>query len=330
MIKLSPPAFWSHSQTRLWPALLGPFAWGVAALARSRMRRIGWCAPVPVLCCGNMTVGGTGKTTVVIDLVQRLSARGRCPHVLTRGYGGHAADGTRVDTAHHTAQQVGDEPLLLARYCPVWVGGDRAVTARHAVDAGADCLVMDDGFQNPSLVKTFSLLVVDGGAGLGNGHVMPAGPLRESVTDALARANALLVIGQDKTDVAAQCGGGILPVMRAELEQVDVPEKIRNQPCVAFAGIGRPEKFFNGLRAEGLSLAAVRSFPDHYVYGARDMLRLAALASRHGAQLVTTPKDAMRLPVDFRQTIVEVGVRLVWQDPQTPEHLLDVFLAAVP
>lgn len=328
MIKLSSPAFWSHAQARLWPALLSPFAWGVSVLARDRMRRKGWQAPVPVLCCGNITVGGTGKTTVVIDLVQRLKARGRQPHVLTRGYGGHVADGTRVDPFCHTARQVGDEPLVLAGYCPVWVGGDRAVTARLAVGAGADCLVMDDGFQNPSLVKTFSLLVVDGAVGLGNGHVMPAGPLRESRVDALARADALLVIGDDKTGVAQQ--GGTLPVVYAELAQVDVPEKIRRQPCVAFAGIGRPEKFFSGLRAEGIPLAGALSFPDHYAYSRRDMLRLAERASRQGAQLVTTPKDAVRLPASFRQTIVEVGVRLVWQDPQVPEHLLDVFLAHAP
>lgn len=324
-MRLSPPAFWRHPQARLWPALLAPCAWGVAAFTRRRMRRAGWRAPVPVLCCGNMTVGGTGKTTVVIDLVQRLNARGRKPHVLTRGYGGHVADGTRVDPTCHTARQVGDEPLMLARYCPVWVGGDRALTARHAVKAGADCLIMDDGFQNPSLVKTFSLLVVDGAVGVGNGHVLPAGPLRERVEDALARADALLVIGADQTQVAQHFGA--LPVVWAELEQVDVLHKIRELPCVAFAGIGRPEKFFNGLRAAGAHLVDTLSYPDHYMYGPQDMLNLAVRASRQGAQLVTTPKDAMRLPASFRQNVVEVGVRLVWQDSQVPEHILDVFWA---
>ncbi len=328
MVKLSPPAFWGNPRARVWPTLLAPFAWGVAATARGRMRRTGWHAPVPVLCCGNITVGGTGKTTVVKDLVQRLIARGRHPHVLTRGYGGHVADGTRVEPSFHTARQVGDEPLLLAGYCPVWVGGNRALTARCAVSAGADCLIMDDGFQNPSLVKSFSLLVVDGAVGFGNGHVLPAGPLRESVADALVRADALLVIGADQTGVEQHCG--VLPVVHAELEQVDVPENIRNRPCVAFAGIGRPEKFFTGLRAAGLGVAEALSFPDHYAYSMRDIERLEALARRLGAPLVTTPKDAMRLPAGFRHSVVEVGVRLVWQDPQAPEHLLNMFLAQSP
>lgn len=325
MIKLSPPAFWGNPRARLWPALLAPFAWGVGAVTRRRMRRMGWHAPVPVLCCGNMSVGGTGKTTVVIDLVQRLLARGRTPHVLTRGYGGHVPDGTRVDPATHTAWHVGDEPLLLAGYCPVWVGGDRAVSARLAVNAGADCLIMDDGFQNPSLVKTFSLLVVDGAVGLGNGHVLPAGPLRERVVDALPRADALLMIGPDQTGLEQNLS--TLPVVKAHLEQCDVPEAIRGRSCVAFAGIGRPEKFFNGLRAAGLTLGQTLPFPDHYAYSKRDMQRLGALARRLGAQLVTTPKDAMRLPTSFRQNVVEVGVQLVWQSPQDPESLLDAFLA---
>ncbi|MCH4026715.1 MAG: tetraacyldisaccharide 4'-kinase [Acetobacter fabarum] len=326
MVRLTPPAFWGNPQARFWPTLLAPLAWGVAGIARSRMRRPGRQAPVPVLCCGNVSVGGVGKTTVVIDLVQRLSARGRNPHVLTRGYGGREANGIRVNPARHTARQVGDEPLLLAEYCPVWVGGDRSVTARHAVQAGADCLIMDDGFQNPSLQKTFSLLVVDGAVGFGNGRVLPAGPLRERVGDAMARADALLVIGADQTGAVEHTA--VLPVLWADLEQCAIPPSVVHRPCVAFAGIGRPEKFFKGLQGVGLSLARALPYPDHYAYKRRDIERLLALANRLDAQLVTTPKDAMRLPPDFRKNVAEVGVRLVWQDPTVPERLLDMFLAA--
>ena len=325
MLKLTAPRFWAHSQARFWPAVLSPVAWGVAIAARHSMRRVGWHAPVPVLCCGNVSVGGTGKTTVVIDLVQRLLARGRHPHVLTRGYGGREANATLVDRSCHTTRQVGDEPLLLAEYCPVWVGADRAATARLAIQAGADCLIMDDGFQNPSLQKTFSLLVVDGAVGFGNGHVLPAGPLRENIRDALLRADALLVIGADRTAVAEY--HTLLPVVRADLEQVGVPDHIATHPYVAFAGIGRPDKFFEGLRASGLVLARALPFPDHYAYKPRDIKRLQALASGLGAQLVTTPKDAMRLPLDFRRNVVVAGVRLVWPDPSVVEHLLDTFLA---
>ncbi|WP_408744656.1 tetraacyldisaccharide 4'-kinase [Acetobacter fabarum] len=322
---MTPPAFWTNPQARFWPALLAPLAWGVANVTRSRMRRSGWLAPVPVLCCGNVSVGGVGKTTVVIDLVQRLSARGRCAHVLTRGYGGRETNGIRVNPARHTARQVGDEALLLAKYCPVWVGGDRSVTARHAVEAGADCLIMDDGFQNPFLQKTFSLLVVDGAVGFGNGRVLPAGPLREKIGDALARANALLMIGADQTGAVGH--NAALPVLWADLDQGDIPQSIVSRPCVAFAGIGRPEKFFKGLRGAGLSLVRTLSYPDHYAYKQRDFERLLALANGLDAQLVTTPKDAMRLPPGFRKNVVEVGVRLVWQDQKVPERLLDMFLA---
>ncbi|WP_338331402.1 tetraacyldisaccharide 4'-kinase [Acetobacter sp. LMG 32666] len=325
MVRLSPPAFWANPQARLWSTLLAPIAWGVAIAARRRLRRSGWRASVPVLCCGNVTVGGAGKTTVVIDLVQRLIARGHHPHVLTRGYGGREREGTRVDLASHTARHVGDEPLLLAGYCPVWVGGDRALTARLAIEAGADCLIMDDGLQNPSLQKTFSLLVVDGAVGFGNGHVLPAGPLRERVADAQARTDALLVIGADQTGVSRQMNA--LPVLRADLEQVGPPHHITERPCVAFAGIGRPDKFFNGLRAAGVVLAQTLSFPDHYGYKPRDIKRLQALADGLDAQLVTTPKDAMRLPHSFRRNVVEVDVRLVWQEPDMRERLLDMFLA---
>lgn len=327
MVKLSAPSFWFRPQVKLWPAVLTPLAWAVARVARCRMQRKGWQAPVPVLCCGNLTVGGAGKTTVVIDLVQRLQARGVHPHVLTRGYGGKVPNGTQVMPAFHTARDVGDEPLLLARYCPVWVGGDRAATARRAVSAGADCLIMDDGFQNPSLEKTVSLVVVDGAVGLGNGHVLPAGPLRETVEDGLARTDALLIIGADRHDVERLAQSRNLPVLHAELEQVDAPEVLRSSLYVAFAGIGRPEKFFEGLRSAGIKVVEALPFPDHYAYNNRDIARLQAEASRLGARLVTTPKDAMRLPASFRQNVVVMNVRLVWRDPQAPECLLDTLLA---
>lgn len=327
MVKISPPAFWYNPKARLWPALLKPFAWAVAAIARVRAQQSGWRAPVPVLCCGNISVGGTGKTTVVIDLVNRLVTRGRVPHVLTRGYGGRVPDGTQVVPLSHSAADVGDEPLLLAQYCPVWVGADRAVTARRAVDAGADCLIMDDGLQNPSLGKTFSVVVVDGVVGFGNAQVLPAGPLREKVEDALPRAHALLIIGADAANIAQQGADFGLPVFSADLKQVGIPDSLRHTACVAFAGIGRPEKFFGGLRAAGLKIEETFSFPDHYAYKEHDIKHLQEQAQRLKAQLVTTPKDAMRLPDSFRRSAIEVGVQLVWQDSAAPEHLLDMFLA---
>ncbi|MBO1324158.1 tetraacyldisaccharide 4'-kinase [Acetobacter sp. TBRC 12305] len=322
MLKRRPPAFWSDPKARLWPWLLSPFEGVVAYLARHRQRRQGWSVPVPVLCCGNLTTGGTGKTTVIMDLATRLIRQGKHPHVLTRGYGGRAAPGTRVDPARHTARDVGDEPVLLAGICPVWVGADRVQTARAAVAAGADCLLMDDGFQNPGLNKTFSLLVVDGSVGLANGHVLPAGPLRERPAEAFARASAVLVIGPDRTGVCAGLAEYGLPVFRAGLVQSADVAALHGRACVAFAGLGRPEKFFEGVRAAGIRLARALAYPDHYFYKSRDMRHLSNIARAEQACLVTTPKDAVRLPPAFRCHVVEIGVDLVWEHPADAEWII--------
>ncbi|MCH4142668.1 tetraacyldisaccharide 4'-kinase [Acetobacter peroxydans] len=326
MVMLKPPAFWRNPAGRVLPALLGPVEKLVIRAARRRQEKPGWCAPVPVLCCGNVSVGGTGKTPVVMDLAQRLIRRGRKPHILSRGYGGRVPDGTQVDPSRHKARDVGDEPLLLVGICPVWVGGDRALGAQRAIESGADCLLMDDGFQNPGLAKTISLLVVDGSAGIGNGHVLPAGPLREPLNDALARSTAVLVTGADVTGVLSALRAYGKPVLQASFAQSAEVAALMGQPCVAFAGIGRPEKFFDTLRAARVTLVETRVFPDHYPYTASDLARLEAEAQAHAAVLVTTPKDHVRLPPAFQPRVIGVGVDLIWRDEADPEWILDRLL----
>jgi tetraacyldisaccharide 4'-kinase len=323
MVMLKPPAFWRDPAARGLPALLGPLEKLVIRVARRRQENPGWRAPVPVLCCGNLSVGGTGKTPVVMDLAQRLIRRGRKPHILSRGYGGHVPDGTLVELTRHKARDVGDEPLLLAGICPVWVGGDRVPGAQRAIEAGADCLLMDDGFQNPGLVKTLSLLVVDGGAGIGNGHVLPAGPLREPLDDALARSTAVLVTGADVTGVLSDLHAYGKPVFQAAFVQSAEVAALRGRPCFAFAGLGRPEKFFDTLRAAGVEMVGTRAFPDHHPYTARDLVRLEAEARAHAAVLVTTPKDHVRLPPAFQPRVMSIGVDLIWRDEADPEWILD-------
>lgn len=325
-----PPRFWSDPQARVLPRLLAPVAALVAACAENRQKKAGWKAPVPVLCCGNLTTGGTGKTTVVLDLVTRLKARQVKVHALTRGYGGRIRTATQVDLARHSARDVGDEALLLARHCPTWVGGDRAASARAAIAAGATCLIMDDGFQNPGLHKDISLLVVDGVVGLGNGHVLPAGPLRETPARALARASAVLLIGADQTGFLTRYAGQMPPVLQASLRTGDDVQALRGQRCIAFAGLGRPSKFFDGLRQAGVEPLQCLAFPDHYFYKDRDMTHLATLARQANAQLVTTPKDTVRFSPAFRQQIRTVGVGLVWQESLAPETLLDGLLSQRP
>ncbi|GAN61225.1 tetraacyldisaccharide 4'-kinase [Acetobacter cibinongensis] len=324
-----PPRFWLRPDARFLPLLLTPLAKVVANCAAKRQQRAGWLAPIPVLCCGNLTTGGTGKTTVVLDLMTRLQAQDIDVHVLTRGYKGRLKGPVRV-TPHHTARDVGDEALLLAHQGPTWVGGDRAATAQAAVKSGAQCLIMDDGFQNPTLHKTLSLLVVDGAVGLGNGHVMPAGPLREGITAGLKSASAVLVIGKDQTGFLERYADHLPPksVYTATLETM-VSDLLPNKagPYIAFAGLGRPSKFFDGLRGAGIQVLKAIAFPDHYRYRSKDMKYLLSLAETHHAELVTTPKDAVRLPNWFRQRVKVVNVALSWDDLSAPENLLHTLMS---
>lgn len=321
------PSFWSRPDGG-WPArLLTPAAALYAHATARRLRQPGWHAPIPVLCCGNLTAGGAGKTTLALDLVARLMARGRRVHVLTRGYGRRRPGLLRVDPARHSAADVGDEALLLAAVASTHVSADRAAGARAALAEGADCLVMDDGFQNPGLHQDMRLLVIDGAGGFGNGHVIPAGPLREPVAAGAPRAHAAILIGDDVTGALSRLPAS-LPVLRTDLAMQDATPLLAGRPAVAFAGIGRPGKFFNGLRAQGIGLAACIPFADHHPYTPRDLRRLLALAATHDAVLLTTPKDAARLSPALRARVRTVGVGLTWADPTAPERLLDQWLAS--
>jgi tetraacyldisaccharide 4'-kinase len=311
------PDFWARDG--LLPALLAPAASLWARATARRVARPGWRAPVPVFCCGNATVGGTGKTTLALDLGARLRRRGLAVAFLTRGYGGRAAGVVRVDPARHGAALVGDEALLLAALAPTWVGADRAAAARAAVAEGAAALVMDDGLQNPTLVRDLSLLVVDGAAGFGNGRVLPAGPLREPLAAAAARCRAAVLIGPDAAGAARLLPAG-LPVLRATLAPEDTA--LAGRRVLAFAGIGRPGKFFNMLSQSGAEVVARRAFADHHRFTARDLRALLAEAARLDAVAVTTPKDAVRLPAEQRDRVAVCGVRLLWQNESEIERLL--------
>ncbi len=322
---MRPPAFWQDPDARLAPRLLSPLGLVTAWATRRRLRHPGWQAPVPVICCGNVGVGGAGKTTLALDLLQRLRARGIVVHALTRGYGGRAKGVLRVDPSRHDASLVGDEALLLAGEAPTWVSADRAASARAAVAQGAQCLVMDDGMQNPGLLQDTTLLVIDGESGFGNGRLLPSGPLRESVGSGAARAQAAILIGRDRCGALAQLPVG-LPVLQASLMMAPEAKALRGRRLMAFAGIGRPEKFFEALDAVGLEIIRRASFPDHHPYRAAELDRLAGHAEGLHALLVTTPKDAARLPAGFRSRVIILGVSLCWDDPAKIEAVLDELL----
>lgn len=251
------PSFWSHDG--VLAHVLSPLSAVGAALTARRVARPGWHAPVPVICCGNVTVGGAGKTTLVLDLAHRLISRGRAVHVLLRGYGGSSRGVHRVAT-DDPVSLAGDEALLLVAAAPTWTGADRRATARAAIEAGADVLLMDDGLQNPTLEKTFSILVVDGATGFGNGRVLPAGPLREPVASAAARCRAAVLVGPDGTGALARLPPD-LPVLRASLRQDRAIAALAGQTILAFAEIAIPDKFFGPLRQAGAIVAAARPFP---------------------------------------------------------------------
>ena len=314
------PAFWRHGGGRVLPALLSPAAAIVAGVTARRVARPGWRAPVPVICCGNLTVGGAGKTTVVLDLAARLLAQGRRVHVLLRGYGG-SSRGVRRVGADDPFAVVGDEARLLAAVAPTWIGGDRAAGARAAIAAGADALLMDDGLQNPTLQKTFSFLVIDGGYGFGNCRVLPAGPLREPIAAGAARCQAAILIGPDETAVERLLPAR-LPVLRARLVPDAEVSAFVGRKVLAFAGIATPEKFFSGIEAAGVIVAERRSFPDHHPFTARELAGIVADARKSGWSVVTTPKDLVRIPAASRAGIFAVGVALEWQDPEALDRLL--------
>ena len=315
------PEFW-HRRESVLAAVLAPLGelYGTAGRLRARFTHPARLAR-PVVCVGNLTAGGAGKTPVALALAKAFRRHGTAPHFLTRGYGGSMAGPLRVDPARHGFREVGDEALLLAAEAPCWVARDRAAGGRLAVEAGADLVIMDDGLQNPSLAKDLSLLVIDGGYGLGNGRVMPAGPLREPLADALLRVGAVVLVGADAGGVASRLEPH-LPLLKAELVPDARARELAGKKVLAFAGIGRPAKFFATLEALGCRVASARSFADHHAYSPDDIMRLVEAASAAGAELVTTEKDLVRFPPEARRMAQAVRVELAWQNPAALAELL--------
>lgn len=319
------PHFWSagldpksREAAPLTRLLLTPLArlytWGIR---RKLAKAIPATASIPVICIGNLTVGGVGKTPIVQALRQHIETKGIHAASLSRGYGGSEISPQKIYPSWHTAQMCGDEPLLLSQTGESWIGKDRFAAVQIMAFQGVQAVVMDDGHQNPSLKKDLSIVVIDAAAPFGNGHVLPKGPLREPVSDGLARADAVILMGEgDSPEQVARSG---LPVLRAKL----VPaEPVPSGPLVAFAGIGRPVKFFDSLTAHGANLCEAIGYPDHHDYSKKDRAFLEGLAKRYDARLITTSKDYVRIHPDDRGALLHFPVKAVFDDLRQLDDLL--------
>jgi tetraacyldisaccharide 4'-kinase len=319
------PEFWQTDNPLA--RLLEPIGQIVGGItARRALRAPLVRADVPVICVGNLTAGGTGKTPVVASIVRRLAAQGHTPAVVMRGYGGSLKGPVRVDARQHNVDDVGDEALLHARRGAVWVSRERARAAGPAVADGADVLVMDDGHQHASLAKDLSLVVIDGRTGFGNGRLFPAGPLREPIRSGLARAQAAVIMGDDRRGIARDLSE-YLPVLGARLVPGPERMKLKGQRVVAFAGIGDPEKFYHTLREIGARVTAFHPFADHYSFDVADIQPILDEAFAIGAIPVTTEKDAVRLEADQRQQVDVLSVDVEWERPEALDALLEKTLA---
>lgn len=324
------PHFWrdlpkgTRASAPLTRLLLTPVAALYDAMGLRRIQRtVALDAGLPVICIGNLTLGGAGKTPVSAAIRAELASRGLRAATLSRGYGGSLKGPLRVDAATHSAGETGDEPLMLSATGEAWISQDRHAGAVAMREAGVDVVIMDDGHQNPGLAKTGSVVVIDAAEPFGNGFVFPKGPLREPVRRGLSRADAVVLMGDG--DVPAEVNESGVEVLRARLAPVALPAP---GAYVAFAGIGRPQRFFDSLAAmPGVTLADAVPFPDHHMYSAADLSYLAKLAAERGpAQLITTSKDHVRLPPAMRASVAILPVQAEFEDPAAVGALVDRLL----
>lgn len=333
-VSLRAPQFWWRKPGPL-AALFYPVAAIYGAIAGARLARKGYRAKIPVLCIGNPTLGGAGKTPAAITIATLLQAEGRKVFFLTRGYGGSEEGPLLADLRKHSAAEIGDEAPLLAAIAPTVIAHDRAAGAKFAEENGAEILVLDDGFQNPSLEKDFSLLLVDGAKGLGNGLVFPSGPMRAPIETQFSRAQAMVVVGDGEAgDAAARLAANAgAPVLRAKLmAEAESAQKFSGKRVLAFAGIGAPEKFFASLEAAGAEIVVRRPFGDHHRYSEQDAKALLHDAAEKNLLLATTEKDLARISghkalSSLHANALALKVSLAFDDERAMKNLIGKALA---
>lgn len=303
------PKYWQSNS--FLSKLLAPLGWIYGTLTQLRLKyHKALKVKIPVICVGNITAGGTGKTPVAIALAKMLETEMFHPFFVSRGYGGKLQN-VVVNHKKHTAHEVGDEPLLLAQQAPVVVNANRHQGAELAIQEGADIIIMDDGFQNPILAKDLSFLVFDGNYGIGNGKIIPAGPLRETFANGIKRADALIILGKDKHNLAERSN---LPVFFGHTEAIQTT--ISHPRILAFAGIGHPQKFYHTLSIHGFDVVKTVDFPDHHFYSKDELENLVATAQKLDAEIYTTGKDFVKIPASMRKYINVLEIAVVWDEPE--------------
>lgn len=314
------PKYWQSNS--LIAKILTPISWIYGWLTQLRLRTHKPSeTTVPVICIGNITAGGTGKTPVSLSIAKMLETEMYHPFFVTRGYGGKQKN-VLVNYKKHSAQEVGDEPLLLASQAPTVVNPNRYAAAQIAVSQGADIIIMDDGFQNPSLRKDLSFLVFDGAYGVGNGRVLPAGPLRETFADGIKRANALIILGKDKHHLAERSN---LPVFYGHTEPVQTT--MNKADVLAFAGIGHPQKFYRTLQQCQFNVVKTIDFPDHHFYTNKEIAEIVATAKEKNLEIYTTSKDYVKIPSLYKSAINVLEVAIVWDNPDQLANFIKSKLA---
>lgn len=317
------PNFWKKKSFLSYVLL--PVAWIYLKISRLKMRSVrSYKLSKPVICVGNLVMGGAGKTPTVIALVAMLKKMGHTPHILSRGYGAIVKGLQKVDPERHHYLEVGDEPLMLSQFAPTWVCPNRIKAGKAAIKNGATVLIMDDGFQNKALEKDLNLLVVDSIQGFGNKEVFPAGPLREPVTSGLNRADAVFFISGGGRSAAANKASslGVDHAFKASFINLTEPTQ-KGERVFAFSGIGYPEKFRLTLKRAGYKLVEFASFADHYPYTIVDMDRLLKASEIKKAQLMTTSKDFIRIPTPYKENVQVFKINLQFEAPEQVEELLE-------
>lgn len=321
------PRFWQSKN--IISTLLLPFSWIYYAISKINYARIiPITLPIPVICVGNLTVGGAGKTPVALHIGELLKKKNINAFFVSRGYGGNQKSALRVDVEKHSAQQVGDEPLLLAQILPTIVGKNRVEAAQLAIAQGAKIIVMDDGFQNPSLTKNLSFIVVDRRLSFGNERLLPAGPLREKVASGLKRANAIVIINPANFMPTSLPN---IPFLLARSHPKPSMTALNGKKIIAFCGIAIPHKFYYMLKNAGAEIVEKISFADHYYYKQKDLLLLHKKAKEHDALLVTTSKDVARMAKDFKEEIKDIRaaeMELVFENQDKLETLIEAAINA--